>query len=459
MTASSREEIVEILDEIDALQDKLSALTFDALTTPEHTALAQRLERQARRPRAVQHAVINQLEAQATKQELGGSLASALADLLHITKSEAGRRVADARLFGPRRALTGEPLGPLAADTAAAHRDGRIGDGHLKVIRDFLNDLPPSVDLGVREAAEAQLAQPAVDRRPDELAGLAAQPLDWLHPDGDFSDEERARQRGITLGKQHTDGMSKISGLINPELRATLEAVLAKLAAPGACNPNDETPHVDNTPDQDAVDRDTRNQQQRNHDGMLAGLRALLASGKLGQHRGLPVSIVITATLQDLEAATGKGLTGGGSKTPMSDVIRMASHAHHYLALFDGAKPLALYHTKRLASPRNGSCSTRAIVAAPARGVRHRLTTAKSTTSAAGRTPAAPTSPTSPWPALPTTNSSKTAPTPPAPPPAATPNGCARPTWTTANPVSTSTTTLKNCSRQTKTTTILIDQR
>ncbi|BDB41406.1 MULTISPECIES: HNH endonuclease signature motif containing protein [Mycobacterium] len=351
MTASSREEIVEILDEIDALQDKLSALTFDALTTPEHTALAQRLERQARRPRAVQHAVINQLEAQATKQELGGSLASALADLLHITKSEAGRRVADARLFGPRRALTGEPLGPLAADTAAAHRDGRIGDGHLKVIRDFLNDLPPSVDLGVREAAEAQLAQLAVDRRPDELAGLAAQLLDWLHPDGDFSDEERARQRGITLGKQHTDGMSKISGLINPELRATLEAVLAKLAAPGACNPNDETPHVDNTPDQDAVDRDTRNQQQRNHDGMLAGLRALLASGKLGQHRGLPVSIVITATLQDLEAATGKGLTGGGSKTPMSDVIRMASHAHHYLALFDGAKPLALYHTKRLASP------------------------------------------------------------------------------------------------------------
>ena len=34
----------------------------------------------------------------------------------------------------------------------------------------------------------------------------------------------------------------------------------------------------------------------------------------------------------------------------MSDVIRMASHAQHYLAIFDNAKPLALYHTKRLAS-------------------------------------------------------------------------------------------------------------
>ena len=35
----------------------------------------------------------------------------------------------------------------------------------------------------------------------------------------------------------------------------------------------------------------------------------------------------------------------------MSDLIRMASHAHHYLALFDNGKALALYHAKRLASP------------------------------------------------------------------------------------------------------------
>ena len=35
----------------------------------------------------------------------------------------------------------------------------------------------------------------------------------------------------------------------------------------------------------------------------------------------------------------------------MSDVIRLAAHAHHYLAIFDNGKALALYHTKRLASP------------------------------------------------------------------------------------------------------------
>ncbi len=47
----------------------------------------------------------------------------------------------------------------------------------------------------------------------------------------------------------------------------------------------------------------------------------------------------------------GKGLTGGGTLLPMSDVIRLARHANHYLAIFDKGNTLALYHTKRLASP------------------------------------------------------------------------------------------------------------
>jgi hypothetical protein len=183
------------------------------------------------------------------------------------------------------------------------------------------------------------------------LAKYAQRIMDWLNPDGELSDQERARKRGITLGKQEFDGMSRLSGYITPEARATFEPVLAKLAAPGMCNPDDETPVVDQEPSEEAVRRDIRSAAQRNHDGLLAGLRGLLASGDLGQHNGLPVSIVVTTTLKDLEAVAGKGLTGGGSQVPMSDLIRMASHAHHYLALFDNGKALALYHTKRLASP------------------------------------------------------------------------------------------------------------
>ena len=126
---------------------------------------------------------------------------------------------------------------------------------------------------------------------------------------------------------------------------------MGKLAAPGMCNPHDATACVDGPPSQEAVEGDTRNQAQRQHDALQTAMRALLASGKLGQHNGLPASIIVTTTLAELEAAAGKGLTGGGSILPMSDVIRLARHARHYLAIFDNGKALALYHTKRLASP------------------------------------------------------------------------------------------------------------
>src|ERR1700758_3819443 len=351
MGASSREEIVEVFTALDADLDRLCELSFDVFTTPELLRALERLERAARRLRAPQHALINQLDAQASEEELGGKLRSALADWLRITKAEAGRRFHEAADLGERRALTGEPLAPQLTATAAAQREGLVGDGHINVIRSFLSHLPPEVDLSTREPAEADLADKARGYRPDELANYAQQIMNWLNPDGEFSDQERARKRGITLGKQEFDGMSRLSGLVSPELRAAIEAMLATLAAPGACNPEDEAPAVDEAPSADAVRRDHRSQAQRNHDGFLAGLRGLFVSGELGQHNGLPVSIVVTTTLKELEAAAGKGLTGGGTLVPMSDVIRWASHAHHYLAIFDNGRSLALYHTKRLASP------------------------------------------------------------------------------------------------------------
>jgi len=351
MGASSREEIVEVFNGLDADLDSLCDLSFDVFTTPERMRALERLERVARRLRVPQHTLINQLDAQASDEELGASLCSALADRLRITEAEAGRRIHEAADLGERRALTGDPLAPHLTATAAAQRQGLIGDGHVRVIRSFFAHLPAEVDPATRQAAEADLARKASGYRPDELATYAQRIMDWLHPDGEFSDEERARKRGITIGKQEYDGMSRISGYLTPEACATFQPVLAKLAAPGACNPNDHTPVIDGTPDEDAVRRDTRSQAQRTHDGLLAGLRALIASGDLGQHNGLPVSIVVTTTLADLEAAAGKAHTGGGTQLPMSDLIRMASHAHHYLAVFDNGTPLALYHTRRLASP------------------------------------------------------------------------------------------------------------
>ena len=87
----------------------------------------------------------------------------------------------------------------------------------------------------------------------------------------------------------------------------------------------------------------------------------------MGQLNGLPVSIIIRTTLQDLESRAGVGVTGGGTMMPIPDVIRLAGHANHCLAVFDKAtgQALDLFRTRRIASPaqrimliaRDGGCT------------------------------------------------------------------------------------------------------
>src|SRR5271155_3222788 len=297
MRSSSREEIVEVFDALEAGFKRALDLRCDALTTPERLALLQTCEKVRRWLPAAEHPLINQLSTQADPAELGGKLAPALANRLRISRAEASRRIHEAADLGERRALNGEPLPPVLPATAQAQRNGEIGGGHVAVIRSFWHRLPDFVDIETRHKAEAQLARLAGEHRPDELAKLADKLTDCLNPDGDFTDVDRAKRRGLTIGRQDLDGMSPISGYLTPEARATLDAVFAQLAAPGMCNPADDEPCLSGTPSTAAIQGDTRSLGQRNHDALLAAARALLASGELGQHNGLTASIIVTTTL------------------------------------------------------------------------------------------------------------------------------------------------------------------
>ncbi|EFP32658.1 hypothetical protein TMFG_02261, partial [Mycobacterium tuberculosis SUMu006] len=110
MLANSREELVEVFDALDPDLDRLDEVSFEVLTTPERLRSLERLECLARRLPAVGHTLINQLDTQASEEELGGTLCCALANRLRITKPDAALRIAEAADLGPRRALTGEPL-------------------------------------------------------------------------------------------------------------------------------------------------------------------------------------------------------------------------------------------------------------------------------------------------------------------------------------------------------------
>src|SRR5271156_5988474 len=94
MRSSSREEIVEVFDALEAGFKRALDLRCDALTT--------------------------QLSTQADPAELGGKLAPELANRLRITRADASRRIHEAADLGERSALNGEPLEPLLPATAAA---------------------------------------------------------------------------------------------------------------------------------------------------------------------------------------------------------------------------------------------------------------------------------------------------------------------------------------------------
>ena len=127
MRSSSREEIVEVLDALEAGYKRALDLTFDVLTTPERLRVLQRCEQMRRWQPAVEHALINQLAEQADPTELGGTLPSALADRLRISRAEASRRIHEAADLGQRRAFNGEPLEPVLPATAEAQRNGELG--------------------------------------------------------------------------------------------------------------------------------------------------------------------------------------------------------------------------------------------------------------------------------------------------------------------------------------------
>jgi hypothetical protein len=345
-------ELASALDQLDAATAKVAGLNFAALSPAVRLRALERMETSRRRQVAVSHDVIAGL-ADEDPADIGGPVHKVVADWLRISCAEAGRRLRDVAQLSPRATLTAQELPPELPATAEAWRDGMLDGQHLRVIQTFVRDLPEAIPVDTVEKTERFLARQALKLRPDQLQGVANRCALLINPDGKFSDTDRARQRGFTWCGQRADGMSIGKLVASPELRANIDAWLARFAAPGMCNPDDQTPCVDGEPAEEFAGRDTRSHAQRQHDALNALVRSRLGDPKLGVHNGLPVTVIVSTTLQELSSGAGRAVTGGGTLVPMGDLIRMASHAYHYLAVFDehSSRPLYLGRTRRIASP------------------------------------------------------------------------------------------------------------
>jgi len=64
------------------------------------------------------------------------------------------------------------------------------------------------------------------------------------------------------------------------------------------------------------------------------------------------VTVIASTTVDELTNGTGHAVTAGETLLPMRDLIRMTSHAWHYLCVFDSHSERAIYlgRSKRIAS-------------------------------------------------------------------------------------------------------------
>ena len=343
----------------------------------------------------VEYAILARLQREAGPAELGATSWTKLLSLhTRMSKGRALKLLARATQLAPRRTLQGQDMAPEWEHVAAALFRGAFGDEHVEVIRKFLNALPAAVDPITRSQAEHSLVEAAADLDPHSLTVLAIRLLALLHPDGDEPADAAARKAGLHLSSQQPDGLSYLSGWVTPKLRAMIEPILAKFAERGrhparppepepepvdvdvdvdvdtefplqdepehepgtatATEPDDVTGHDDSRgpltddapapPSIPSPDSDWRSKSQYLHDAVEAAFDLLLRSQTLGRLNGLPTTVVVTTTLQELQAGAGYAVTGGGSLLPMRDLIAMAAAgAYHYLAVFDGHTSMALH--------------------------------------------------------------------------------------------------------------------
>jgi hypothetical protein len=338
----ARERIRSALDAIDAAHDLLRYTPSDLAGNRFRVEVAERLETQERTNRGLMYRIFGELADPPDEAGSTTQVRSMLWERLRITPGEITRRFRQAARIRPRRSLTGPPLPAELAELAAAVEGGVVGDDHIRSVCRAIDLLPARVSPADVEAAERTLVKHATQVDAGIVAKLGQRIADYLNPDGQFSDEDRARRRGLHLGTQGPDGMSRLSGWLDPEARAYIEAVEAAVR-PGR-----------HQPDGESDSRDDRTPAQRCHDALKLGLETAIASGGLGVHRGHPVTVVVTTTLAELTTAAGASpaTTGGGSRLPMRDLIAMASKAIHYLAVFDEhtERPLYLGRQKRIAT-------------------------------------------------------------------------------------------------------------
>ena len=334
-----------------AAVDALVELDLSTLSRDELLALVRAVEVQRRRLPVIDHALIAELNSRGTAFEAGcANTAALLRTMLRLRPAEAKARVAAAADLGPRRAVSGAAAAAAVRAGRRAQAQGSISPAHAKVITDAVDELPAAVQAEHAARIEERLVHDAHPSTRLQLASLARRITATLNPDGILTTErDHQRRRGATL-HANRDGSGELTAHLTPTALAVWQAVLDPLAAPA---PSDDEP-------------DPRSPAQRRHDALLDAGQRLLRTGELPTCGGIPATVIITMTLNELETRTGFATTSHGGLLSIDDALHLASEARVIPAVLSDTGGILSYgRVRRMASEgqrlaliaRDGGCS------------------------------------------------------------------------------------------------------
>jgi len=338
----------------DAVIDEVLDLELGRLTEDDLLAFIRVTDRVTRRLAAVDHRVLGEVIGRGIAESRGyRDIGSLLAQLTASTLSQARARTAAVAMLGVRRAVTGGVLPPLPVAAQAA-RTGSVSIAQTKVIADVVRLVPESDQPTYRDLIDAELTgYAAAGSDSVTLKQLGTRILAHLHPDGDQPRDRLAEwHRGISL-RELPDGCGELRGRLTPTCLAVWQSVLHPLMSIPADNSGtgfDTEPAVvelgsDPIPDDRSID-------QRRHDAFEHAAQRLLAAGDLPATAGVPTTLIISMTLDQLEARAGQATTHHGGHLSVQAAMRLGVDAKTLPVVFDQhLGTLAYGRARRLASP------------------------------------------------------------------------------------------------------------
>ena len=348
---------------IDRLDENLTALAAavdrEELDPDTLVVVTQRFETFRNRMSSVDHRIVGQIDrAGLAEKHCVATVPKLVTQLLRISPGDAARRVRAAATVGPNRSLFAEELPARSPILAAAQAAGELNPDQVNLVERALHRVD-IIHPALLEEAEATLVGHARLFGPPELATVCTRLVDAIDPDGTRPDDAvHAEQRFLTLSACR-DGMSSLTGRLTPAAAAQLAAVLGPLATPKQTVETGPQGGERQAPD-------PRSYQQRLHDALEDACARLLRTPGLPESGGIPATVIITMTDDQLASKTGHAQTSTGQHLSIPEALKIADQAHIIPTVLTGrGQPLWLGRTRRLANPaqtcaliaRDGGCS------------------------------------------------------------------------------------------------------